>query len=52
MGIEVADLAVAVKITPGATGAFTDTFSPILKQDFEVVSVNIIITIYVPEPRL
>ena len=47
MGIEVADLAVAVEITPGATGALADTFPPILKQDSEGISVNITITIYV-----
>ena len=47
MDIEVADVAVAVEITPGATGALADTFPQILKQDVEVISVDITITIYV-----
>ena len=47
MGIEVADLAVAVEITRAATGALADTFPQILKQDAEVISVDITITIEV-----
>jgi hypothetical protein len=47
MSIEVADLVVAIEITPGATGALADTFPLILKQDVEVIAVDIIIAIYV-----
>ena len=47
MSIEVADLAVAIKITPGATSALVDSFPQILKQDAEVIPVDITITIYV-----
>jgi len=41
-------LAVAIEITPGATGALADTIPLILKQDSQVISINITITIYVP----
>jgi hypothetical protein len=51
MGIEVADLAIAVEITPGATDALADTLPQILKQDADVISVDITIAIKVAGDR-
>jgi hypothetical protein len=45
MNIEVAEVAVAVEITPGATGALANTFPQLLKQDGEVISVDLTIAI-------